>query len=273
MTSCVHWETNKRPPFPKKETVLIFTSLQYKRRPWISWIRRFPTALLVHNANFYLGNPIREWGAARETKYASLRYGFEKSIRFPYKRRVSQIILSQVKVLIPYSSLQIPFLRKYYLGPIVHLPIIFKKPSSETGTYDFIAVYGKVSQIDLVYLKQIRADLNQHHICLCLADEKKTIQRYLPNCKYIIGPVSHKTYIDLFKKARRVIFPFRREMVFGVVREVLGETKYLARIYTALMYNKPVLFPSPISLPELPKNAEPLEQSFQELVAFLENSH
>jgi|SRR6056297_537970 len=272
MASIVNWDTHKKPKFPKKNTVLLFTSLQYTRRPWLRWIRRFPTAVLISNTNYYLGNPISKWASPTETSYSSWRYSFEKHFRFRFTRKISQKILSEVKALIPHSSLQIPFLRTYYKGPIMDVPLLCKSQPIDIGNYDFIPVYRKTTYINIDYIQKIQGDLNPHSICLCLESEKKIMQQLLPQCEFMIGPVSHQTYIDLFKNARRVVFPFHREMNFGIVRELLGETKYLARIYTALMYDKPVLLPPDIPLPPAPPSETDFIAAFQELVAFLKES-
>jgi len=272
LASAISWITKKIPSEPKKDSVLLFTSLQYNRGRWLSWIKKFPTTIVVHNWNFYMGNPLRAWARPGETKYSFLQYSFEKNLRFHFKRSLSQKILSHTDILLPYSPLQTPFLKEHYPSAVMEWPIIYKKASNSIGAYDLIPIYGKVAHLDNYYIKQIQSNLHPHQICLCQPHEKKTLQKYFPHSEYIFTPLSHATYIDLFKKAGRVIFPFRQEMVFGVVREILGKTKYLARIYTALMYNKTVLMPPSIPFPPPLPPQSALDSALSNLIKYLRDT-
>lgn len=272
MEKQAQWDTSSNPKPPKPNSVLVFTSLQYERRRWLGWIRQFPSALIVHNANTYLGNPISQWATPPETYYPYPRYLFEKHLRFPIKNRVSRDILQHIQLIIPYSPLQTPFIQKHSSVPVYPLPFPTSKSSVPGEGYDFFPLYGKVNQLDTAFFQHILSELSPAQVCLCRADEKERIEKYLPKCHFIFSSVSHAQYMDLFRKARRVIVPLKLETSFGVVRELLGVTKVLTRMNSALMFNKPLLLPPAIPSPPPSPPVEELVEAFDALVSYFRSS-
>lgn len=269
MQTLAQWDTSPSPEQPGPGSVLIFTSLQYNRNGWLSWIRQFPSALMIHNANTYLGNPNFQWAKPNETDSPYIKYSLKKHLQFPLKKRRSQAILKHLRYLIPYSSLQIPFIQNHCSVPVYSLPLPVSRPNDLNEGYDFFPLYGKVRQINSAFLQQIQSQLKPAQVCLCRADEKEEVETYLPACQFVFSPVSHSQYMNLFRNASRVILPLQQAASFGVVRERLGETKVLARMTAAIMYNKPLLLPPGISTPPPAKPLADLVSAFESLVSRL----
>lgn len=270
MAEGVEWDCSHRPQASKDPSVQFFTSLQYHRKPWLPFIKQWPTALIIGNSNFYLGNPLNEWTPIENTRYSRLRFYLEKVFRFPINQRLSQNILNCVEVVIPYSPLQSAFIQKHHPGPTRELSFHHTQSPQQSRDYDFLPIYKKVHQLDLAYLQSVIPQFHKEVLCLCLSEEVSICRKILPErVQYIEGPISHIEYWRLFEQAGRVILPLQQQMTFGVVNEILGQTKYLARIYTALSFQKPLLMPGEIPQEKLPDSSQTLIEQYRAVVEYL----
>jgi len=265
----VRWNTETNPTCPHEPSVLFFSSLQYKRSHWLKWIKTWPTAIMIHNANLYAR--VLPSIPRNESKYQPLRFALEKHIRSVFRNQMTEKIIRFSDVFIPFSSTQATFMCENFDKPVQSLSIIWKQEEGICGDYDFIPIYGRTPDIDWDFFQGLKNTLGDQIICLCHRNEYETCKKMFPSrTEYVFSPIPHLDYVRWFQEAKRIIIPFKKKVSFGLSREILGSTKYLWRIYWALQFDKTLLMPEDIIRPEIPKSSSIQIRQFREIMSFLE---
>lgn len=265
----VRWNTEGQPKCPETPSVLFFTSLQYHRRRWLAWLQTWPAAVMIHNANLYArALPTL---SRTESQYSLWRFIVEKHFRSWFRKHLNKQIIQYTDTFISFSSVQMGFMSENIAKPIHSLSVVWKHEGNTSGGYDFIPIYGRMGDVDWGFFHDIKNDFSGQMVCLCQREEHQACKKVFPShTKYIFTPLPHNDYIKWFQNARRVIIPLKKQLNFGLSREVLGTTKYLWRIYWALQFDNALLMPDDIARPEIPGSPTVQIREFELIVDFLQ---
>jgi len=265
----VIWNTDSGPNCPIEPSILLFTSLQYKRKKWLPWIQRWPTAIMIHNANLYV--QVLPPLSRAEANYSFIKYFMERYLRNPFRKRMSIAVLQHLDAIIPYSPAQSAFLNQHLYAATFTLSVAWNQSVSVPSDYDFLPVYGRSHQLDQAFIDRIEMEFAEKILCLCHPNEHNLCKKTFPDrTKFIFTPLPHTEYLQFFQQARRIIIPMQSTLSFGLTREILGKTKYLARIHWALQFQKPLLMPADIPEALLPDSPDGQIVEFEAIEEYLE---
>jgi len=262
------WMTQEELFRSKEPHICVFTSLQYDRKPWLKIIRRYPSALLLHNLNLYLPRQPLNWVPQEKTSYSWKKYALKQMLQSTVDHKLSRDILRALKASFHYSPSFALASDPLPDCPHFTLPLFYMR-DSPSGHFDLLPLYGKVAHVDWPYFHSISWS-NQVRV-LCTEEEEKKLRTFLPDYAiYEHTPLSFVDFHQRFQEASRIIVPLKT-ISFGIIYEELEYTKCLARIHLAIQYQKPLLIPPSIPEPPKPLSVEALISEFTKLIAYLED--
>ena len=183
-------------------------------------------------------------------------------------------LLQHVDAIIPYSPVQSVFLRRHVSTSLFQLTLAWKQLASNARDYDFLPVYGRAGHLDWDFVYNLKNGFSDQIVCLCHPSEYALCKKMFPGrTEYIFTPLPHAEYLQFFQEANRVIIPMQSTLGFGVTREILGQTKYLARINWALQFQKPLLMPADIPKALLPDSPDSQILEFKAIEEYLKAIH
>lgn len=212
-------------------------------------VKKFKTAILVHNLNF-----------TKASKWELFKSIFKKDFKYRLKLFLKEGLLEAPKVFQQ---------SKYLLGidelvsqknNLEFLPIYFNQFSSEKSETEIIRIVipGAVSQSRRDYysfldkLKNFEdIGFNYEIIFLGKASGKelenlKSIKDNLPQfikIQFFENKIPQQEFDDWMKKSDVLYCPIQNETEFFSVKEIYGKTKISGNIGDAIKYAKPAIFP------------------------------